>query len=586
MPMRPLSVEGVSVGLNSEAVLGPAAQQLERRDRIAQLVRTVLVAAAGLLAVAFVFRIQLLSDFRWLSGNRYDQVIEITILEHWFNTFRGLAHWSEVEYFYPAKQSLGYNDGYFLYGVIYSIFRSARLDPYVSAECVSITVRFIGFVGFYLAGRRLLNFTPGWATLAAVLFTISNNAAIQEHHAQLLSVGFAPIMAVLLDGTRASLRTGERSSILVWGASAACLYAAWLLTAFYMAWYFAFFCTFLAASYLALTRRAEVSVVVKVARQRIAPLAAIGVIFLLAALPFLWVYLTKAHETGMHPYRAAQVNTLTLPDLMDVGTGNLLFGQVVAFVEHIIRPDYPAWTERMTGFPPILLFFFACGLVLLFARPRGLAPKPVALLRALAVASLATWVLVFNIEGHSLWWLVYEYFPGAKATRVVGRYQLFLTAPVVAISVFYLTTTASRIVAPVLLVVCSLLIVEEANTAPLVSLDRVHELARLHAVPTPPADCKVFFASNARPETLLDDPGMEGFFNHNVDAMIIAETLHLPTINGASTFQPPNWHLVDPDKPDYLERVKSYAAANHVGPLCSLDLKTLQWGHLPSAAGS
>ena len=582
MPIAPLRTEGVAISLDAEAAHGSVAQQLKKRDRTTQLTSAVLVAVAGVFTVAFLFRVQIASGFQWLSGNRYDQVIDITILEHWFNAIRGLTHWSEVDYYYPAKQSLGYNDGYFLYGLIYSIFRSARLDPYLSAEYVNVVVRFVGFVGFYLAGRRLLSFRPGWAILAAVLFTLSNNAIIQAHHAQLLSVGLAPIMAVLIDGTRRALWAGQRRSILLWGCSAACLYTAWLLTAFYMAWYFAFFCTFMAASYLAMTGRAELHALLRVARQQIVPLGAILVVLLLTALPFLSVYLAKAHETGMHPYRAAQINTLSLPDLMDVGGGNLLFGRIVASIDHAIRPTYPSWTERMTGFPPALLFFFACGLVLLFSTLRVPPLRHATAVRAMAIASVATWVLVFNINGHSLWWFVYEFFPGAKATRVVGRYQLFLVAPVVAIAIVYLSTTASRIAGPVLLVVCALLVAEEINTSPLIALDRLHELARLHAIPSPPAGCEAFFVSAARSEKLLDDPDLEGFFNHNVDAMIIAEMMHLPTLNGASTFQPPNWHLVAPEKSDYLDRVHGYATANHVNHLCSLDLKAMQWSRSPN----
>jgi hypothetical protein len=436
----------------------------------------------------------------------------------------------------------------------------------------------VGFLGFYLAARRVLELRPGWATLAAVVFTLSNNAFVQAHHAQLLSVAFAPVMAILLDGMGRALPTEQRARVVTWGGAAACLYSAWLMTAFYMAWYFALFGAAMAAAYLALTGRPALRAGWAVTRCNLAPLVAVVLILAVTVLPFLSVYLAKAQETGMHPYRGVVVNTLSLPDLMHVGEGNLLYGRVVAAVNHAIRPTMPAWTERMTGFPPLLLFFFGTALVLLLIQPRALGARRLNLLRAMAMATIATWVLAFNVDGHSLWWLVYELVPGAKAARVVARYQIFVAAPVIAVAITYLAASASRIAAPALLVICALLVAEEVNTEPVVALDRPHELARLRAVPPPHPDCKAFFVSRPRPETLLD-AGWDGFYSHNVDAMIIAETIHVPTINGASTFQPPRWDLIGPDKPDYLGRVMRLAVANRVTQLCALDLVSMRWTH-------
>jgi hypothetical protein len=540
----------------------------------------ILVFVVGLLTVALFFRYQILTRFTLLNGDRYDQIIEVSILEHWYNTFRGLAHWSETDYFYPFLGTLGYNDGFFLYGAIFSIFRSARLDPYLSGECVNVVMQLVAYFGFYLAGRRLLELTPGWASLGAVLFALSNNIFVGAHHAQMLGVAFAPVMAVLLDGALAALLAGRRAHLLAWGIAAACLYAAWLMTTAYMAWYFLFFCSFAAVSYVVLAGRAGLRPLWAAGRQQAVPLAVILLVLVAAVSPFAMIYLPKAHETGMHSYREAQIYTLSLPDLLYVGEGNLLYGRVVAFVNHLIRSTpLPASNERLTGFPPGLLLLFAAGAGLSLAAPRAFLPAARATaLRALAVASLVTWVLAFNLDGHSAWWFIYELFPGAQGPRVVARYQIFLAAPVVAIAVLYLSTRARRVAMPLVVLICGLLVAEEINTEPHILLDREHELARLHAVPLPPTGCKAFVTSTARLDPPLGgDADSAGYYSHNVDAMMIAETLHLPTINGLATFLPPNWNLKDPDHPDYLDKIRRYAAANHVTDLCSLDLQTMQW---------
>ena len=417
---------------------------------------------------------------------------------------------------------------------------------------------------------------------SAALFTISNNLFVQAHHAQLLGVAFAPVMALLLDGMLAALLRGRGARFVLWGIAAGLFYSAWLLTTYYMAWYFCLFGSFMSVAYAILAGRAGLRPWWEAIRRHAVQSAIILLVLFASSIPFLAVYLSKALETGMHPYHQVRGNTLSLPDLMHVGNGNLLYGRIVAFVNHAIRPAMPVWSERMTGFPPALLWLFGWGVIAVLVTRQALDLRRATMLRALVVATLATWALAVNIGGHSAWWFIYEAFPGAKAARVVGRYQLFLAAPVIGIAVLYLAASARKIVLPVLLLVCALLVAEEINTAAAVSLDRAHELARLDAVPPPPPGCKAFFAATARPEGLLG-PEWDGFYSHNVDAMIIAETRHLPTINGAATFQPPGWQLKDPDLPGYLDRVRQYALANHVTRLCSLDLKTMRWARFPLA---
>ena len=80
----------------------------------------------------------------------------------------------------------------------------------------------------------------GWALLGAALFTISNNLFIRGSHVQLFSVSFVPALALLAHGALAALWEGRRGALLGWGAGFCVLFAACLMTGFYMAWYSAF----------------------------------------------------------------------------------------------------------------------------------------------------------------------------------------------------------------------------------------------------------------------------------------------------------------------------------------------------------
>jgi hypothetical protein len=67
-------------------------------------------------------------------------------------------------------------------------------------------------------------------------------------------------------------------------------------------------------------------------------------------------------------------------------------------------------------------------------------------------------------------------------------------------------------------------------------------------------------------------------YPHNVEAMLIAERVHTPTINGYATFLPPGWDFEDPTRDDYVDRVRRYADRYGIRRLCRLDLEKLAWG--------
>src|ERR1700734_2896280 len=98
------------------------------------LVRVLLAVLTCVLCTGIFFHTQIANGFSVLSGDIVDARIEIALLEHWWNTFRGLEGWRRPLYFYPSSTILGYNDGYFIFGVIYSIFRAFGLNPFLATE--------------------------------------------------------------------------------------------------------------------------------------------------------------------------------------------------------------------------------------------------------------------------------------------------------------------------------------------------------------------------------------------------------------------------------------------------------------------
>jgi len=531
-----------------------------------------LVVVAGTLSVAYFFRYQIENQFTLLLSDRYDGVIEISILEHWYNVLRGKSLWSQTNYFFPVHDTLAYNDGYLIYGLIYSIFRSLRIDPFLSGEAVSVVVRAVGFPAFYFACLRILKLNWKWALLGATLFTVSNNSLIRANHQQLLSVSFVPLLGLLLYNSITALAENRSTRFLAWGSAFVCLHAAWLMTSYYMAWYFVFYGSVTLVILVVISPRSTMRNFGAVCAKQKWVGAFLVALTVLINVPFLLLYLPKAIETGMHPYR--EVLSFS-PALVDVVHLNMLFGNLEDVLYRYLRPGDPVYSELSTGLSPGLLFVFVCAIIFLFRKDISDGTNQKVLVRALAFAAIGTWATILHVKSFSAWYFIYYLVPGAKAARVLARYQIFLTAPVVGVAMFYLAKQAKMIGVPILMAICFFLIAEEIN-GPGLALDRLHELARLERVPLQPPECSVFFVSAARPEKYMNR-NIDGIYSHNVDAMLIAEMRNLPTINGFATFVPPGWDLVDPVSSSYLEKVQAYVSRYHVRNLCDLDLKTMVW---------
>ncbi|MBD0273840.1 MAG: hypothetical protein ICV73_18170, partial [Acetobacteraceae bacterium] len=494
------------------------------------LLRAAALALACAACVAVFFRNQIANGFTLLLGDRHDAVIALSILEHWRNVLAGAEWWSQTAYFHPVPGTLGYNDGYFLFGLVHAAFRAAGADPFLGGELTNMAMRAVAFLGMHAACRRVLGLPFGWSLFGAALFTLSNNLFIRASHAQLFSVGFLPVLAVLLREAASALLARRSAALLGWGAAFVLLFAALLMTGFYMAWYFLFLSGATLVAWLLIAGDAQRRAVLAASRAQGAPLALLAALSAAAGVPFLRLYLPKAAETGMHPWEMALQHAPSPLDVLHVGEANLLFGWLVTLLNGAFRPGFPAWSERMTGVTPVLLLAFAAALAWLWRGAGGLDPARRVWLQALGLATLATWALTLRFGDATAWWLVWSAVPGAKAARVVARYQLVLVIPVVGLVVLALSAWARRLPAGAVAALASVLLLEQANGYAPLFLDRPLELARLRAVPEPPAGCRAFWVSAARAESRFGE-ALEDPYNHNTEAMLIASVLRLPTVN-------------------------------------------------------
>jgi len=536
--------------------------------------RVLLLCAFLAVCIGLLARYQLLTRFAVLPGDRYDVVISTTILEHWYHVFTGHANWAEVNYFYPSTRTIASTDAYFLIGIAYFPFRLAGLDPFLAAELANFAVRAVGFVGMYLLARRVFSFSFYWALLAACLFTISNGMAAHSSRIQLVAVAFAPLMCLLMWKAIKAFLDGAVATFLRHGVPAALLYGAWCLTCFYIAWYFTYFITFALVVIFIRAGREVRSLLWLRLKTQFGALLAVLVVTALAMAPFVYAFLPKSREVGVRAYESVLSNTIPWQDILQVGTDNLMFGRFYNSVLRLVSPSYvPVGEYASTGFAPVLFILFAAGCIQLL---RKAGRRSMVLLSSVALATLVTWALALRINGYSGWYFVYNFFPGAQALNVVAVYQLFLALPVVLIAVRYLST--QRMAMPIALLLAGLLGAEEL-TKPYLNLDRHAEIARIALPQAQPAACKVFYVSGWEGQATLGgfpEP-VNHAYAHSVSAMMIAQIVGIPTINGVASFTPREWNSGAPNSPDYDDRILAYARRYQVHDLCKLDLNTKQW---------
>ncbi len=550
----------------------PAAAERDvepRRSRPAERAGRALACA---LCVLCVFRVQVAGGFARLNGDWLDGRIQVSIAEHWFNVLRGVEPWNATAYFYPVPDTLGYNDGYLLNGLLHALFRLGGADPFLAFELANVTIRAIGFLAMAQFAAEALEFEASWATLAAALFTLSNSLYLQGGHSQLLTVAFAPLLAWLAWRTWRGLAVGRRGGAAAWACAAAALFGAWLLTAFYMAFFMTLF-TVLTAAAAVLSGFGRRGTAVPALGGAGWPLLAAVAAVALATLPFLLVYLPKARETGMHAFAEVRPYVPVPLDAIHLGSGNWLFGRLDRALTDRLRPGAPDLGELTVGVPPVLLCCALGGTIAAWRNRRSCG-----LLWCMAAATALSFALSLRFGHTMLWRMVFYGFPGGASVRVVSRYLLFLTGPAVLLAVAFVRRRAPAWPAWLTTICVAVLLAENLTADNGIHLDRRAELAVLAAVPPPPSGCTAFFVERALPRPGTGSAVIDALYPHNVDAMIIAETRGLPTVNGFSTFNPPGWDFASPGRPDYRARIGRYLRRTGLGPgVCGLDLSVPRW---------
>jgi hypothetical protein len=569
-----------SVGMNFNFILTRgfllnkpvSVKKLQKKYK--EFIYYILLTISGLLSLYLFFYKQINTNFSIIFGDPFDGAIESVLVGHWYKVASQIHSWNQTFFFYPYEDTLGYNDSYLLYGILAIPFRLIGTDILTAQEYVHISIKGIGFLSMVSMLNAITNRKSLINIFGAVLFVLMINSSIQAGHGQLLSVAITPLIFICILNTIKNINV-KNNQFMLWGATTSIAYATWLLTSFYMAWFFGLFCILLLLAMLVIDNKEIMKNIEELLKNKKWQLLSLGIFFLACITPFLLIYLPTLKETNGHTYQAALHYSLKLGDLINISpASSLIWGHLFGILDMPCLCYFDLTIgegESMVGFTPDILIAIVT-LILLYWFKKNIALTKLQL--SIIFAGLIALLLPISIHDSSLWWLIYHSVPGASGVRVISRLWIFLAFP------FAITITmlAHHFKAkPIMLVlIMSLMLAGQVNLSPPIDIDVKSLTQLIKEVPIQPSTCKSFFVREPQGYA-SGDKEIDSLYRQNVTAMLISDHLNLPTINGIASFLPPDWNFSEEPKSSYNYRVHEYVKSHHVSGVCQYSIKNHIW---------
>ncbi|MGO9742010.1 MAG: hypothetical protein ACLPN5_10950 [Roseiarcus sp.] len=555
-----------------------------------RLIEPILALLLVLIAMAALFRGPLTIGFARVSADDLDGALQLALLEHWRNVLHGTVDWHTPAFFFPIDRTLGYNDGYLLYGLLYAGLRALGLQATVAQEFVHISFRILGFIGVWILARLYLQLSIGSAAFAALLSVLVNVVPVTVVNSQLALAGLAPYAFILVAEILIAAHRADASRAAWAFGGLGLLYGLWILTGYYMAWFSVVVLVCAAAAFAISDRRLFAATAIALSRGKMMLAASVG---LLAAGPglaaFLYVYLPKLRETGGHPSRAILDNLPNFPaHLINVGDDNLVWGSLAGAIYKWMTGAPPGGSNPVlsTAFTPILTAAFVYALVTMRTWTRNLDPGIRITLWTGATSVAVLYMLEMRYGPVAPWLVIAKVFPGAGGVRVVTRVNLILAIVAACVLASWLERSVASRSRWLAVIVGAVILAEQSSG---IDLDRMQTSMvsdYLRGIPSPPSACSSFYVTNL-PSTSLFWPGRRfqeadrEWGATDIPAMLVAEHVGIPTVNGHASFIPQGWDLKFTSDSDYAASVYMYALRHNVLPgLCAFDLTTRRWSSL------
>lgn len=565
--------------MHAEAGLAVDSRAATRFDRLTG--RDLLIAVATWIVAALVFfRSTIFSRMRSISGNVGDARLVIFLHEHWFNVAGGSESWLSPPFFYPATRTLGYSDTLVLNQIFYAPLRLVGFDQFVSFQLTLMAVHLVGFLGWFVVFMTVFRSRRTWALWSAIACAFANSQFLTVEHSQLWLSGWIPWVILSTVAAVSATSTRRRAT---WGFVSGAGIGLIAYSSFYVAWMWALASILFFIVVIMLGGRRRLRSILVALRASAAGCFGATIGLGLVAVPFVMTYLPVLRSSGARTYSDAMALATHPRDLLNVSGNNYVWGSLARSQVPAARLFDVEYAVAVT--PIVLIAALASGLgaVLVIALRRRSQCQVdttwAAVSIAGCVAMVAMILLPMRFSWGSAWVIPWNVLPGAHAIRAIGRSVLVATPlALITIGAFGasihhrwsgLPIAGSRL-RPLVLGLALLIVLEQFNTQQVTQISRPVELDRLARVPPPPPDCRSFY--------LLDSVATN-FWHAEVGAMLIAQQVELPTVNGYSGLAPAGFDFTDIYAPGYQERVRTWASDRSIAEgLCAYDPTTHQWG--------
>lgn len=544
------------------------------------------------------------SGFDLVYGDYGDNRLSMMLMEHWYNAFSGQIDFRNPIYFYPTKDVLGFTDSYFLFSLPYSLARLTGLTEYGAFQAVIIFFNVFAFFAMYWFLRRVLLLDILISNVIATVFAFSNVLAVNMGHMQFLSIAFLPFLTGMLFRFMAVLRERPNCAF-IYGSIFFIVFPLLAFTSFYTAWFYSLYLLVMLAVLMLIQclRRewglfARVLVTIKLSRSLLISILMVG---LLASIPFLITYGPPYLQRGGFVPDDLFISTIPHPlDLINVGSLNAVWGHLLGKLIPNMSARPSAYELNM-GFPLVFAALLLIGTIvsaILWKResaPSVLGISYTGLAALFGSAVLVCLILIVNWrDGYSLWWFVRSLVPGAKAIRVVSRFQLILLFPAcvtVAMFLSYVKPLFGNMIyshrsARLGLIIFSVLLIvlfAEQSSPVYARVSKGNELSKFSKVAPPPPICKVFalagiHASSGSDGKYPDDADQAIIRQAQVDAIYIAYKYKVPTVNGLSSLTPVEYWMFNLLSPFYTVEVGEWLARHKlINGVCTFDIESNIW---------
>ena len=323
---------------------------------------------------------------------------------------------------FDLTKTLGYSDAFLLDQLIYAPLRILGTEPLLALSLITMILSAAAYLFLYLLLRRLELSVP-IASLAAFIFTFSNNLFLKSVHLQHFAVYYIPIVAYCAVSAISDLHGRPFRSYLL-GALAAGLYGLLFSTAYYMAWFFG----------LALLIFIPIVVgmawpVVRVWWSK-GPMRVLGLGlaastgFFAALSIFVTIYAPVLATGAARGFGEYLFHAPGPPDIINVGMYNPIWSGLIRSL-HLISDGRLGYHEVSIALTPALQIVLLASVVLAVRPQFWRATDLGRISRAIVIAGGSVCVLFFlltiKVRDLSAFKLLYVAMPGANAIRVGYR---------------------------------------------------------------------------------------------------------------------------------------------------------------------